>query len=117
MMNTTVNAFDFTPMSEEESQADRIADRLMALCDRTRLRILRALADLKDAIVQHDTLVKLVGVTQSRISQHISVLLRAGFLHAVTRHGRGIPCQYFVDRVAIRQALSDMLHYIGMAGV
>jgi DNA-binding transcriptional ArsR family regulator len=56
---------------------DRIAERLKALADPARLRLLHALEEEERRVVD---LVPLLGCTQANVSKHLAVLRRAGLV-------------------------------------
>ncbi len=74
-------------MREESDQLlERIADRLKAMADPTRLRILHVLQEGERCV--NDVLAK-VGGSQANVSKHLSVLRRAGLV-ACRREGVNI---------------------------
>lgn len=85
----------------EETGADDLARKLAALGHPVRIAILRQLAD-RDACCVKDVVGR-VGLAQSTVSQHIRVLVDAGFVSY--RPQRQASC-YSIDREALA-ALSD----------
>ncbi|MEM3364188.1 MAG: metalloregulator ArsR/SmtB family transcription factor [Candidatus Micrarchaeia archaeon] len=67
----------------------RMAEAFKAMGDETRLRILKQL--LKERLCVND-ICKRIGTTQPNISQHISVLKRAGLIE-VSRRGKKCCCR------------------------
>jgi ArsR family transcriptional regulator len=81
-----------------EELFEPVADRLRLLADPTRLRILNALRDGEQSVVE---IVGAVGASQPNVSRHLALLLRAGM---VTRRPQGREVRYrivdpFVDHI------------------
>ncbi len=64
-------------MKDQDALLDRIAERLKALADPTRLRILHALEDEEVCV---SDLVRTVGGSQANVSKHLAILRRAGLV-------------------------------------
>ncbi|HRS36658.1 MAG TPA: metalloregulator ArsR/SmtB family transcription factor [Thermoanaerobaculia bacterium] len=63
--------------AEQELVLDRIAERLKALADPTRLRILHFLEDGERCVSE---VVDRVGGSQANVSKHLAILRRAGLV-------------------------------------
>lgn len=68
---------------------DQISDRLKAIADPTRLRILRILGECRGndcgQMICVNALAKKIGITQSAVSQHLKILRQAGFVKSERR--------------------------------
>ena len=80
---------------ESEQLFEKIADRLKAMADPTRLRILHALHD--GELCVNDVL-KVIGGSQANVSKHLSVLRRAGL---VDYRREGINVYYHIEDPAV----------------
>ena len=94
-------------MELAEELFEPVAERLRALADPTRLRILNVLRGGESSVLE---IVRKVGASQPNISRHLALLLRAGI---VTRRQEGRHVHYrvvdpFVDRIC--EAICGSLH-------
>ena len=87
----------------DADDATRLADRLKALADPTRLRLLSLVMSCDSACICD--LTEPVGLSQPTVSHHMKVLVEAGLLD---RGRRGRWVHYTVRRDAFRE-LSDLL--------
>jgi ArsR family transcriptional regulator len=82
-----------------EAEARAMADRLAALADPSRIRLLDLLAR-RDGQVCVCELVPAMGLSQPTVSHHLRILRAAGL---VDYEKRGVWAHYFVRRDALRE--------------
>lgn len=91
----------------EAAEAERIAKRLKALSDPTRLRVLSHVATQGcDAVCARD-LIEVLDISQPTVSHHLKKLVEAGLL---TREQRGRWAHYTV----VREAFAELHQFLGL---
>ncbi|MBN2103317.1 winged helix-turn-helix transcriptional regulator [bacterium] len=94
------------------TQIEDISEKLKAISDPTRLRILQLLSRCRDEgrkpVLCVNALANHLGITQSAVSQHLKILRQAGFVRS-ERHGYFIHYRLNPDQM---DALCDNLSSI-----
>jgi DNA-binding transcriptional ArsR family regulator len=90
-------------------EIEELAETFKALSDPTRLRLVRLLGGRKGPLCVN-ALAKMLGVTQSAVSQHLRVLRQAGLVH-----GERCGCfvHYELDRRMARKHRGRILKMLG----
>lgn len=91
----------------EATDADRIAQKLKALADPTRLRVLSHVAAQGCESVCACDLIDVLDISQPTISHHLKKLVDAGLL---TREQRGKWAHYSV----VREAFAELQHFLDL---
>lgn len=91
----------------EATDADRVAKKLKALADPTRLRVLSHVAAQGCDSVCACDLIDVLDISQPTISHHLKKLVDAGLL---TREQRGRWAHYSV----VREAFAELQHFLDL---
>ncbi len=91
----------------DEGEIIQLADMFRLLGDPTRLKLVLACMDLKNA--HAGALAEAVGASPSLVSHHLRLLKAA---RLVTRHRNGKQIHYQISDAHIQSVLSDMIDHI-----